>query len=64
MNARKSILYSMLAVSSLFGGISITENKMKKVFICPNCKQEHTDKRGYCSKNCFIEHKEEVKKGD
>jgi len=62
INSRKSILYSMLAVSSLFGGLPIIENKKtEKIFICPNCKQEHIDKRGYCSKSCFIEHSNNVR---
>jgi len=60
MNKKTAILYSMLAMPSMFG-YPIIENESKKSLICPNCKKEHFDTRGYCSKDCFIEHK---KKGE
>jgi len=49
---------------SLIMGQPIIGKDSKNSFICPNCRKEHFDSRGYCSKECFIEHKKKAKKGE
>ena len=38
---------------ALFSGGWVPQVKEPQKFICPTCKTEHTDARGFCSAECF-----------
>ena len=60
---KNSFIKSVLLMSLIMGQPIIGKDS-KNSFICPNCRKEHFDSRGYCSKECFIEHKKKAKKGE